>query len=884
MQWLFYFYNHNYCIIYAFDIKYKYIILQKGGACMDDVISISVRELCEKMMPSGNIDMRRDAFRVVESMRLHKILQKRGGAVYAPEVTLKRLFELEGESIMLTGRADGVIQTEDGYILDEIKCVNVSVQTMERDTCPTHLAQAMCYGYMYACDMGLENITVRLTYCDISTEETVSFDYSYETCDLQVFVENMLGEYISVEHERLERRKRFMKSAKRLAFPYDTYREGQRTFAEYALEAICTKKKLFAEAPTGIGKTMSALFPSVKAAGNGYGEKIFYFTSKTTIAEAARDAFALLCEKGLDASCIIITARERLCPESPEGCDPTVCANACGHFDRINDAVLDAVRSEKIFDRETIERYAEKHSVCPYELSLAVSEWCELVICDYNYLFDPIVFLRRYFTSGGDYILLVDEAHNLGERARTMYSHAIKSRDIEMLLMTHSNSDTILYPKLYEVFEYMKSADRLVDVKRRKSGDMGSFKSEKPFGILNRKLGELIEAFDAYFRFRRDIPSQMTDVYFEIKKYLKIAEYYDEKYVSLIEYRNGEYTFRQLCVDPSTVIKSRLALGRCAILFSATLSPPEYYKSILGGSENDLTLTLESPFPRENLCLCTTYKFSTRLDDRKATQASLAALLSTFVCAKKGNYIAFFPSYKYMSEVYDEFVKRYPNVKTIIQRSDMSERERADYIKSFDAGAVISEDMAKAQSASEKKPDPLAALLGGGLMRGASFFADSSVDKDKEQNKEKTSKDGSDSDSTEESQGSMLAFGVLGGVFSEGVDFAGEKLIGCAIVGVGLPGINDDSNIICEYYNSRSDDENMRGYDYAYRIPGMIKVLQAAGRVIRSENDRGAVLLVDDRYATREYACMYPAHWKNMKLVGNRDALAELLRRFWSKE
>ncbi|MBQ7821835.1 MAG: ATP-dependent DNA helicase [Clostridia bacterium] len=840
---------------------------------MEGVISISVRELCEKMLPSGNIDMRRDAFRVIESIRLHSILQKRGGDVYAPEVGLKKLFDIENESIMLTGRADGIIQTEDGYFIDEIKCVNVPVAQIERDTCPTHLAQAMCYGYMFASDKGLDNITVRLTYCDISTEETVKFDYFYETDDLCVFVENMLTEYIGIEHERLKRRKSFQKSAKRLAFPYEDYRDGQRSFCEYALEAICTKKKLFAEAPTGIGKTMSALFPAVKASGNGYGEKIFYFTSKTTIAEAAKDAFVLMREKGLDASCIVITARERLCAHSPDSCDPTVCQNACGHYDRINDALSDALENDRVFDRKTVDKYAKKHSVCPYELSLAISEWCELVICDYNYLFDPIVFFRRYFINGGDYIFLVDEAHNLGDRARSMYSHSVKSRDIELLLMSHSTSDKILYPKLYEVLEYMKSADRLVDVKKRRSGDMGSFKSEKPFGILNRKLAELIEAFDAYFRVRKDIPQQMSDIYFEIKKYLKISEYYDEKYVSLIEYRNGDYTFRQLCVDPSSVIKSRFELGRCAILFSATLSPAEYYKSILGGCDHDITLTLDSPFPKENLCLCTTYKFSTRLDDRKATLASLTGLLETFVKGKKGNYIAFFPSYKYMSEVHAEFIKRFPGVKTIVQRSDMTEKEREDYIHSFEADAGISEDVSKASTVPEKKADPIAELFGGSLMRGASFFANSMP-----KTEENTEEESEDIDDT------MLAFGVLGGVFSEGIDFAGERLIGCAIIGVGLPGINDDSNIICEYYNSRSDDEYMRGYDYAYRIPGMIKVLQAAGRVIRSENDRGAVLLIDDRYATREYASMYPAHWKQMKLVGDRNALAELLRRFWNKE
>ena len=833
---------------------------------MAETMSVSVRELCEKMMPCGDIDMRRQAFRVIESINLHKKFQKLGGSVYAPEVTLERLFELDGTSIVLCGRADGVIQTESGYILEEIKCVNIPVAKIERDMCRTHLAQAMCYAYMYAIQNGLKEITVRMTYCDISTEQTVKFDYFYELDDLSVFVENLLSEYLLTEQEKLKRRQEFKKSAKKLAFPYEAYREGQRQFAEYALEAICTKKKLFAEAPTGIGKTMSALFPAVKAAGNGYGEKIFYFTSKTTIARAASDAFRLLCEKGLVASCIIISAKDRACQSGLDECDPTLCHNACGHYDRINEALADALENERFFDFEVLQEYASRHRVCPYELSLAVSEWCELVICDYNYLFDPVVFLKRYFGFGGDYIFLVDEAHNLAHRAREMYSYSIKSRDINEVLMSHSSAEKILYPKLYEVFEYMSGAKKLIDINRRSAGELGVFKSEKPFGKLNAKLGELAEAFDLYFRDKSEISKPMNDLYFDIKKYLKLSEYYSEKFVSLIEYRNGEYTFRQVCIDPSDVIKNRLSCGRSTIFFSATLSPGDYYKSLLGGEKSDLMLTLDSPFPRENLCLAATYKFSTRLDDRQATSNALADMLHTLVSGKTGNYIAFFPSYKYMSEIHAAFSKKYPSVKTIIQKSDMSQKERECYIKSFESG----ESTFLPDNPPEPEKDPLLELLGPGLVRGSSFFSDTKPESLHEQEGEKT--------------GSMLAFGVLGGVFSEGVDFSGEKLIGCAIVGVGLPGINDDSNLICEYYNKSSDDEYMRGYDYAYRIPGMTKVLQAAGRVIRSDTDRGVILLIDDRYATHEYSSMYPSHWKHMKLIGDRRSLKALIDSFWDNK
>ncbi len=825
------------------------------------------------MLPWGSLDTRRSAFRVVESVRLHKELQKKGGDVYTAELPVSANFESNGFTVTLSGRADGVIQTEDGYIVEEIKCVNVPVKSLEPGFCPTHLAQAMCYACIYGSQHSLSTLTVRLTYCDVSTEETMSFDYNYDVSSLGDFTDNLIFEFTQIESEKLARREEFNASTKRLAFPYGDYREGQRALAEHVLEAVCTKKKLFAEAPTGTGKTIATLFPAIKAMGAGYGSKIFYFTSKTTIAKAAADTFKLLQDGGLKGSAIIISARERICRCTPETCEPSVCRLADCCFERINEATLDAVRNETFFDREVIDRYAERHQVCPFELSLSISEWCELVICDYNYLFDPNAYFRRYFSIPGDYIFLIDEAHNLGDRAREMYTHSLKSSDIEVLLTQISSEDRLLYPKALEVLEYMRTADRLVEKTARREGELGTFVSEKPFGILNRRLGELVCAFDTYFDRHKGSERRFGELYFEIKNHLKISEYYSDKYVSTIDLKNGEYTFRELCIDPSDVISARASLGRGAVFFSATLSPFDYYKSILGGGDTDLYLTLPSPFPKENLCLCSTYKFSTRLDDRKATNTALAKLLRVFASAKSGNYIAFFPSYKYMSAVHDEYKRLYPNARTIIQKSSMTGDERLEFISCFEDPSAVSKLQEKAaESAPEmsERDAALAELLGTSLTRGASLFGRMGS----------TKAEAKCTDVPDEVD-SLLAFAVLGGVFAEGVDYAGEKLIGCAIVGVGLPGINDESNIILEHYNKKSADENMPGYDFAYRIPGMIKVLQAAGRVIRSESDRGAVLLIDDRFATPEYTRLFPSHWRHIKYVGNDAALKELLRRFY---
>ncbi len=859
-------FKRRYCIFRFFVIKYIRSLREEAFFTANEyVYTLGIRELTEKLVPYGDIDNRRGAFRVIESLRLHKKLQKEGGAVYAPEVNLKKDFEIAGMKISLVGRADGVIQEEALYFIDEIKCINLPISQIEENFCPTHTAQVMCYAYIYACDHGLDRIGTQLTYCDIVNEDTVRFRAEHETEALGAFVDGLLQEFVVLESEKLSLRRSFSQSAKRLSFPYGEYRAGQREFVEYAFEAMCTSKKLFAEAPTGIGKTMAVLFPAIKALGNGFGEKIFYFTSKTTIAEAAEAAYRLMCRNGLKALCITVSAKERICKNAPNCCDPDSCPKARGHFERVREAVLNAVRTENsgsgavCFTSDTIKKYAEQFNVCPYELSLDISEYCELVICDYNYLFDPKVYFRRYFSGRGDYIFLVDEAHNLADRARDMYTCELSTAEFESALMRISPEDKYIFPKLYEVLSYMKTADRLVEIEERRLGKVGTFLTPKPLGILNRRLKELTAALEAYFRFVGYERTELDDLYCKLKDYLKISEFFDERFLSRITYKNGELSFGELCIDPSGVISHCLSKGRSAVLFSATLSPSDYFVDLLGGGENDLTLVLDSPFPRENLCVCTVGKFSTRFEDRTVTVNAVADMLAELVGGKSGNYIAFFPSYKYMMQVYEIFDKKYKSVRTIVQQSGMSEKERKAFLKSFESADA---------PLPEKPKSKLDALTGLGLVRGSALFGKGD--------------DAETDESTNEK--SLLAFGVLGGAFAEGVDYLGDRLIGCAIVGVGLPGLNDFSNIIRDYYDRRADDDMPRGYDYAYRIPGMIKVLQAAGRVIRSENDRGVVLLIDDRYSTREYSRFYPEHWKPLRRVGNKRALGELLRRFWNNE
>ena len=886
---------------------------------------ISVRNLVEFILRSGSIDSRiTGRNRLEEGSRVHRKLQKAGG--YQAEVYLSITETHAGVDFTVEGRADGVIISESGVMIDEIKSTLTPLEQIEAEydsvfcsltepptpVSPTrspaervrvgkeeqqsgadvrrkadeaewslfrrHWAQAMCYGYIYCVKNDLAQIDVRLTYYEMETGGVKRFVRTFAAVDLGGFFTGLLEKYAVWMHFINEWKIVASKSMRTLVFPFDSYREGQRRFAAAVYKTIIAGERLFAMAPTGVGKTISTLFPAIKAMGEGIGEKIFYLTAKTITRQAAQDALDKMREGGLRAKSVNITAKDRICfrkqgdgkqgdgkqgdgssalfnkAEEPSPClpservcKPSHCEYADGHFDRVNDAIMDALQSCDDITAETVADYAKRHCVCPFELSLDISLWCDVVICDYNYVFDPQVYLKRFFSDGGDYVFLVDEAHNLADRARDMYTATISKRDLLAAKKTLSGGgkqgDGSCAPgrkhrnrPLASLASTLNKIIRLLLEKRKacetaETGGGAGFLVEKE---SNRELLDLLELFSYEFSKwlgeNPDPDQKLLEAYFSVLSYLKIAEFYGENYAMLYKAgAGGELTVKQFCADPSSLLDERFSYGRAAVLFSATLIPPGYYMSVLGGGENRKYIALPSPFPRDNLLLLIADDISTRYKDREGSLERVADMIYHLAAGKTGNYIAYFPSYSYLSSVYSLFCEKYPELSAVRQEQGMAEDERDRFLAMFEA------------------------------RQG---------DKPGDKPEDGKSEDGA--------AASLIAFCVLGGIFSEGVDLPGDKLIGTAIAGVGLPQINTELDIVRDCYGGSG-----RGFDFAYRFPGMNKVLQAAGRVIRSGDDRGVVLLIDDRFTGRRYTELFPEHWQNYRPVRGAEELSAALDEFW---
>lgn len=770
---------------------------------------ISVRNLVEHVLKSGSIDSGFSGVnRMQEGSRIHRQLQKSGGEGYDTEVTLSAVQECGGVTFTVEGRADGVITDDGGVTIDEIKTTLIPLEELTEDAAPpVHWAQAMVYGCIYCRENGLESITIRLTYYNMDTGEIKRLHRVQTAAELDDFFAGLLQSYAPwavMESDWHALSRETMRAA---AFPFPEYRNGQRRLAAAVYRTIESSARLYACAPTGTGKTLSSIFPAVKAMGEGLVEKAFYLTAKTITRTVAQDAVRHLAAGGLRIKSVTITAKDKICFCEERVCSPLHCKYADGHFDRVNDAIMDLIKSEDEMTREVVEQYAERHTVCPFELALDASLWCDIIICDYNYVFDPQVYLRRFFQDGGgEYVFLVDEAHNLPDRAREMFSASVDKSQFAAVKKVVDKRYRKLRSSLTKINKYLLERSRECE-------DGYIITAERP-AELERLLETFIVEFAKWLGENRDAAPDVLEHYFAALSFMKIAEFYDERYVTMMKSTDGGFSVRLYCLDPSKALSECLARGRAATLFSATLTPIDYYAEVLGGDETSKTLTLPSPFPRERLLVLVADAVSTRYRHRGQSAAVIADLIHGTVTARRGNYIVYFPSYKYMSDVYALFTESYPEVATAVQGQRMSEEEREEFLEMF----------------------------------GES--------------------------------GELLGFCVLGGVFSEGIDLHGDRLIGSVIVGVGLPQINTELDVIRDYYAAR----NGMGYEFAYRYPGMNKVQQAAGRVIRGEVDRGVVLLIDDRFVTQDYLRIMPQHWSGFKTVRTQEQLSAALDEFWEND
>lgn len=776
-------------------------------------LHISVRNLVEFIFREGDIDNRSSramsADAMMEGTRIHRKIQSSMGKEYQAEVPLSLVVEGDLYELTVEGRADGIF-TEDGKcFVDEIKGMYRKVELFEKPVF-VHRAQAMCYAYIFALQNNMETIGIQMTYCNLETEQTKYFREEFSFEEIKKWFDDLMEEYGKWATFQCEMKNQRQASIKELDFPFE-YRPGQKKLVSDVYRTIMRQKLLFMQAPTGVGKTISTIFPAVKAVGEELADRIFYLTAKTITATVAKETFALLEKNGYRAKTIQITAKEKLCPCDEMECNPVTCPYAKGHFDRVNDAVFDLLHRCEMIERDDILSQADRYTVCPFELCLDTASWCDNIICDYNYVFDPNVYLKRFFQEGikGDYIFLIDEAHNMVERSRQMYSAQIYKEDfltVKRIMKEHSRSIEKALEKCNKI---------LLGMKR----ECENYTVYDTFGNMVFSFMRLMTLLDEFLQKANEFPGKkdVMDFYFELRNFLNIYDLVDEHYVMYSELEaDGRFMLKLFCVDPSLNIQKRLDKGKSAVFFSATFLPVNYYKSLLSTKKDNYAIYADSTFDSKKRLLAMATDVSTRYTRRSRSEYErIAGYINAVVMQKTGNYMVFFPSYKMMNDVADIYCEKYADeTELMLQKNNMSEAEREEFLDRF----------------------------------------------------------------SEESDRTLVAFGIMGGIFGEGIDLKNDRLIGAIVVGTGLPQISNERTILKDYY----DAENGCGFDYAFRYPGINKVLQAAGRVIRTTEDTGVILLLDERFWQREYDLLYPREWSDRKPC-NIANVGKLVADFWEQ-
>ena len=797
-------------------------------------VECSVALLCQLAFEEGDLGGfrreeslygRRDAGEIVAR------LESEAGAYYQTDLSLSHTAKVMDTYLTVSGCPTGVIRRGDGPEVDEVICL----RGREGQYPPREeiLSRMRCYAYFLACREGLSSVRCRVTYYLTDGKTTRSFRYRLTVEQLKAYYEELLERVGWLVRLTEKKQTEILPKAATAPFPYPSLREGQEIMIRECHGAIRKGKRIFVEAPTGTGKTVSALYPAARALGEGYAEKIFYLTAKASTGREAYGAAGKLYQAGFALRTMVLTAKESmcLCPKKAAGgyegqnlCNPADCPYAKGYYAKRREAIKELLLSHNGYPRNLILQIAKRMEICPYELSLDLSEYCDVIICDYNYAFDPAVYLRRYFSPdsvGGEtgrYVFLVDEAHNLADRAREMYSATVKRSEVERVAEMAQSVDRELSRELEAILSHMNRLRLLCRdnlVKDSEGREQGFYMSKTPLVGFAEALEIFRKKSEPWLRHNREHPLffELNRLISTVKRYLAVGEYFDRGFLCYVELLGGDLTVKSYCLDPSSTMNALLKRAVSAVLFSATLTPSEYFCDVLGSAKEATHVSLPSPFPHDHLCVAVADYLSTRLEHREKSYARYASVIAATVSAQAGNYIAYFPSYQCLEGVLARFVKKYPQVETVVQKQGMGIREKEEFLSAFRSDE--------------------------GHLR--------------------------------------VGFCVLGGAFSEGVDLPGSRLIGAIIFGVGLPGLSNERNMIQEYFDQASG----QGYDYAYTFPGMNQVLQAVGRVIRRDSDRGVAVLVDDRYATPRHRSLFPAHWEGVQYAGNASSLAEIMRRFW---
>ena len=868
------------------------------------IIKISVRNLVEFILREGDIDNRHGRTASPEAMwegsRIHKRIQKNKGANYHAEVPLKIELSEGDYTLAIEGRADGIEITCDGerqldfsdnfnhlaveegmhVTIDEIKGIYMNLDALDEPV-GVHRAQAMCYAYIYALQHDLAEISVQLTYCNLDTIELTKtaflgnlkyFRETFSFAELAEWFTRLTDEYKKWADFQFAWQNLRQASIKKLEFPY-AYRKGQKELASDVYRTIARRKNLFIQAPTGVGKTISTVFPAVKAVGEGLGDKIFYLTAKTITGTVAKEAFELLRTRGYQAKIIQLTAKEKLCLCGEVDCNPVHCPYAKGHYDRVNDAVYNLLQKEDVFTREVILEQAREYRVCPFEMSLDTATWADDIIGDYNYVFDPNVYLKRFFAEGtrGDYIFLVDEAHNLVERSREMYSASIYKEDFlaaKKLLKPYQEKHD---RRAERVIRHLEKCNRILLGYKRECENYVVYEN---IGTLIFALTRLAADLDEYLQKSPDFPErrEVNEFYLNLRNFMNIYELVDEHYVVYSEHEeDGRFKLKFYCVDPSLNLQERIDKGNATIFFSATLLPIQYYKSLLSTRRDNYAVYAQTAFSEEQRLLLFGNDVSSKYTRRgRAEYERIALYIEKTARAKQGNYMVFFPSYRMMQEVYDVFLEGGETDEMRPQEYFPEGAENAEIVEHPEEAEIaehpeeaeIAEHPNDAENPGDAEPCLWCMMQQTGMREAEreAFLQAFSGEASKRRG------------------GSLVAFCVLGGIFGEGIDLKKEQLIGAVIVGTGLPQLSNEREILMRYYDERAG----AGFDYAYRFPGMNKVLQAAGRVIRTTEDVGVIELLDERFLKSDYRGLFPREWEQRRIC-NVNEVEQMLAEFWER-
>ena len=777
---------------------------------MKKTVQISVKDMVSFLCRKGDLPFSFSGAQSAypEGISPHLLMQRSRAPGWETEVQVSYRYESSSIDLEVTGRIDSLLVQDGKAIIEEIKTTRHNLREFISLHNHLHLAQAKMYAALYALENDLKEVGLQLTYLQTEPRKVQTFPWTVSTASLKAFLFKLCSQFCIWAESQEEWVRRRDASILTADFPYPSFRTGQVEMIQAVFDTIKSKGQMVIQAPTGIGKTIAVLYPALQAQAEGYVKKIFYLTARTTGRMIAENTLDRLRKSGLRIKSISLTAKEKLCFNPDRCCSPDECSYARGYYDRIEAARL-SLFSIEAYTMDVIQALAEEHNLCPFELSLDLALWMDCIVCDVNYAFDPRIMLKRFFTRPQGYAFLVDESHNLVDRARKMFSAEINRLELQELCSLVNNPGGDVAEAAADVLERFERYGKKLAAAELPPWDTAPPEDIfSPVSRLNTALESWLMKHPPSKLFRR-----MADFFFETNWFLKVWDRYDENYTTCLSGENGNLSLSLYCTDPSAQMGSALEHAESSILFSATLTPLSYFSQILGCRDSVETQSLPSPFPPENLCILVNHSVSTLYRNREKTKEQLTETIGAFTDSRTGNYLIFFPSYKYMEMIRPLYQILNPSHHILVQSRKMSEEDRIEFLSHF----------------------------------------------------------------KRENEHTLVGFVVMGGIFGEGIDLYGDRLSGAVIVGVGLPQISVEREVIHSHFSCRDEP----GFQYAYLYPGMIRVFQAAGRVIRSEKDRGAILLIDPRYALDQYQALFPDEW-SIRPAENDARIRSELTGFWS--